>query len=165
MASESDFIRHPDDFVALSGEQESGWLDGIVEDTLTWILPDKLMGVSISLSLSLSHITVHDRLSPLPVANILAMGIFNLTILHLDDLHVLAPTANDGSFQFTLIQQAPDRCRGSPCPGPDHGGFAGGTVGRVVLCRGPECVEDLSDYDLYAVFRGSVECVYEGEEA
>ena len=43
--SESDFIKHPDDFVALSGEQESGWLDGIVEDTLTRILPLKIMGV------------------------------------------------------------------------------------------------------------------------
>lgn len=43
--SESDFIKHQDDFVALSGERESGWLDGIVEDTLTWILPRKIMGV------------------------------------------------------------------------------------------------------------------------
>ena len=38
-------MKHPDDFVALSGERESGWLDGIIEDTLTRILPRKVMGV------------------------------------------------------------------------------------------------------------------------
>ena len=38
-------MQHPDDFVALSGERESGWLDGIVEDTLTRILPRRIMGV------------------------------------------------------------------------------------------------------------------------
>ena len=53
--SESDFLKHEDDFVALSGEQESGWLDGIVEDTLTRILPHKIMGVSEA-SLSLHDI-------------------------------------------------------------------------------------------------------------
>lgn len=40
---ESDFIKHKDDFVALSDGQESGWLDGIVEDGLGWCLPKKLM--------------------------------------------------------------------------------------------------------------------------
>lgn len=43
--SESDFTKHEHDFVALSGEQESGWLDGTVEETLTWILPRKIMRV------------------------------------------------------------------------------------------------------------------------
>ena len=42
---ESDFIKHKDDFVALSDGQESGWLDGIVEDGLAWCLPKKLMKV------------------------------------------------------------------------------------------------------------------------
>ncbi|CAD6575582.1 MAG: hypothetical protein ASARMPREDX12_007384 [Alectoria sarmentosa] len=40
---ESAFIHRKDDFVALSDGQESGWLDGIVEDGLTWCLPLKLM--------------------------------------------------------------------------------------------------------------------------
>ena len=44
--SEMTFMKHKDDFVALSGEQESGWLDGIVEDTLAWILPQRIMRVS-----------------------------------------------------------------------------------------------------------------------
>ena len=43
--SESDFMRHQHDFVALSGQQESGWLDGKVEDILVRILPRKIMGV------------------------------------------------------------------------------------------------------------------------
>ena len=42
---ESDFIKHKDDFVALSDGQESGWLDGIVEDGLGWCLPKKVMKV------------------------------------------------------------------------------------------------------------------------
>lgn len=42
---ESTFIQHKDDFVALSDGQESGWLDGIVEDGLSWCLPVKLMKV------------------------------------------------------------------------------------------------------------------------
>ncbi|CAF9917791.1 MAG: hypothetical protein ALECFALPRED_000368 [Alectoria fallacina] len=40
---ESAFIQRKDDFVALSDGQESGWLDGIVEDGLSWCLPLKLM--------------------------------------------------------------------------------------------------------------------------
>ena len=43
--SESDFMKHRSDFVALSGPRESGWLDGKVEDGLIWILPRKIMGV------------------------------------------------------------------------------------------------------------------------
>lgn len=42
---ESTFIQHKDDFVALSDGQESGWLDGIVEDGLSWCLPARLMKV------------------------------------------------------------------------------------------------------------------------
>lgn len=38
-------MNHQDDFVALSGEQESGWLDGIVEDSLAGVLPRKTMRV------------------------------------------------------------------------------------------------------------------------
>ena len=52
-------MRHPDDFVALSGERESGWLDGTVEDILTRILPRKVMRVR-------SHYTKsHCRWEPL----------------------------------------------------------------------------------------------------
>ncbi|KAF6240808.1 hypothetical protein HO173_001481 [Letharia columbiana] len=40
---ESTFIQHKDDFVALSDGQECGWLDGMVEDGLSWCLPVKLM--------------------------------------------------------------------------------------------------------------------------
>ena len=47
---ESTFIQHKDDFVALSDGQESGWLDGIVEDGLSWCLPVKLMKVRCHLS-------------------------------------------------------------------------------------------------------------------
>ena len=47
---ESSFIQHKDDFVALSDGQESGWLDGIVEDGLSWCLPAKLMKVQCPLS-------------------------------------------------------------------------------------------------------------------
>lgn len=42
---ESTFIQHKDDFVALSDGQECGWLDGMVEDGLSWCLPVKLMKV------------------------------------------------------------------------------------------------------------------------
>lgn len=44
-AEESKFIQRKDDFVALSDGQEGGWLDGIVEDGLSWCLPLKLMKV------------------------------------------------------------------------------------------------------------------------
>lgn len=42
---ESTFVQHKDDFVALLDDQECGWLDGIVEDGLSWCLPLKLMKV------------------------------------------------------------------------------------------------------------------------
>ena len=42
---ESDFLEHQDDFVALSSGQESGWLDGVVEDTLKWCMPKKIREV------------------------------------------------------------------------------------------------------------------------
>lgn len=42
---ESSFLEHKDDFVALSDGQENGWLDGMVEDTLNFCLPDNLMRV------------------------------------------------------------------------------------------------------------------------
>ena len=42
---ESAFIHRKDDFVALSDGQECGWLDGIVEDGLTWCLPLRVMKV------------------------------------------------------------------------------------------------------------------------
>ena len=42
---ESAFIKRKDDFVALSDGQECGWLDGIVEDGLSWFLPRKVMKV------------------------------------------------------------------------------------------------------------------------
>ena len=48
---ESTFIQHQDDFVALSDGQESGWLDGIVEDGLSWCLPTTLMKVVFHLAL------------------------------------------------------------------------------------------------------------------
>ena len=55
-------MKHPDDFVALSGEQESGWLDGIVEDTLTWILPRTIMRVKHLPSLPFpSSITIRSK--------------------------------------------------------------------------------------------------------
>ena len=39
------FRKHKDDFVALADGQEYGWLDGVVEDTLFWCLPSRLMKV------------------------------------------------------------------------------------------------------------------------
>ena len=42
---ESKFIQRKDDFVALSNGQENGWLDGIVEDGLSWCLPLRAMKV------------------------------------------------------------------------------------------------------------------------
>ena len=42
---EQKFIQRKDDFVALSNGQENGWLDGIVEDGLTWCLPLRAMKV------------------------------------------------------------------------------------------------------------------------
>ena len=57
-------MKHQDDFVALSGERESGWLDGIVEDSLTRILPRKIMGVR-------SHYTIsHCRWERLAMKSI-----------------------------------------------------------------------------------------------
>ena len=44
-AEESKFIQRKDDFVALSNGQENGWLDGIVEDGLSWCLPLGVMKV------------------------------------------------------------------------------------------------------------------------
>ena len=46
--SESDFMKHQDDFVALSGERESGWLDGIVEDSLAGVFPRRIMRVCVN---------------------------------------------------------------------------------------------------------------------
>lgn len=40
---ELNFRKHKDDFVALADGQECGWLDGVVEDTLNWCLPNNLM--------------------------------------------------------------------------------------------------------------------------
>ena len=45
---ERSFLGHKDDFVALASGKESGWLDGIVEDTLFKWLPNKLHGVGIA---------------------------------------------------------------------------------------------------------------------
>lgn len=42
---ELNFRKHKDDFVALADRQECGWLDGVVEDTLNWCLPSRLMKV------------------------------------------------------------------------------------------------------------------------
>ena len=44
---ESDFLEHQDDFVAVSSEQEAGWLDGVVEDTLKWCMPKKIREVQL----------------------------------------------------------------------------------------------------------------------
>ena len=48
---ELSFIQHQHDFVALSDGQESGWLDGIVEDGLRSCLPVTLMKVVSHLAL------------------------------------------------------------------------------------------------------------------
>ena len=45
---EREFMNHKDDFVALSDDPECGWLDGVVEDTLSGFLPKKLIDVCIS---------------------------------------------------------------------------------------------------------------------
>ncbi|KAL2037595.1 hypothetical protein N7G274_009708 [Stereocaulon virgatum] len=42
---ERSFMEHKDDVVALSEERECGWLDGVVEDTLTWFLPRRFTEV------------------------------------------------------------------------------------------------------------------------
>lgn len=48
--SELTFRKHKDDFVALADGQECGWLDGVVEDSLNWCLPSKLMKVRCRIS-------------------------------------------------------------------------------------------------------------------
>ena len=54
--SESTFLEHKDDFIALSDGQEHGWLDGVVEDSLNWCLPSNLMKVRYhSLQLVIIH--------------------------------------------------------------------------------------------------------------
>lgn len=50
---ELNFRKHKDDFVALADGQECGWLDGVVEDTLNWCLPNNLMKVRSSISCNL----------------------------------------------------------------------------------------------------------------
>ena len=50
---ERTFLEHQDDFVALSDEQECGWLDGLTEDTLNACLPANLMKVHSFLPLIL----------------------------------------------------------------------------------------------------------------
>ena len=47
---EREFMNHKDDFVALADDAECGWLDGVVEDTLSGLLPKKLKDVRISCS-------------------------------------------------------------------------------------------------------------------
>ena len=44
-AEESAFTNNRDDFVALSSGQECGWLDGKIEDMLTFCLPERLIKV------------------------------------------------------------------------------------------------------------------------
>ena len=45
---EREFMHHKDDFVALADDAECGWLDGVVEDTLSGFLPKKVIDVRIS---------------------------------------------------------------------------------------------------------------------
>ena len=66
-AEESTFVQRKDDFVALSDGQEGGWLDGIVEDGLSWCLPLKVMKVKHCLSLS---IPLNKRSNPQPAENL-----------------------------------------------------------------------------------------------
>ena len=47
---ESKFLEHTDDFVALADGQETGWLDGVVEDTMAWCIPSNVMKVCKSAS-------------------------------------------------------------------------------------------------------------------
>ena len=57
---ESKFIQRKDDFVALSNGQENSWLDGIVEDGLSWCLPLRVMKVrTTSLFPRLIHLSVY----------------------------------------------------------------------------------------------------------
>lgn len=42
---EREFMNHKDDFVALADDAECGWLDGVVEDTLSGFLPKKIIDV------------------------------------------------------------------------------------------------------------------------
>ena len=52
---ETAFVNHSDDFVALSSNsREGGWLDGLVEDTLTWCLPNRLLKVRHSIQIPFS---------------------------------------------------------------------------------------------------------------
>ena len=42
MPQDREFMNHRDDFVALADGKETGWLDGVVEDTLFRLLPKTL---------------------------------------------------------------------------------------------------------------------------
>lgn len=52
---ETEFVKYKEDFIALSDEQEGGWLDGLVEDMLSY-LPRRLAQVY-----STSHLFEFER--------------------------------------------------------------------------------------------------------
>lgn len=137
---ESAFIQHKDDFVALSDGQESGWLDGIVEDGLSWCLPAKLMKVQHLLSPSTCF-----------AARIVMSKASDTRLLEV--FYVRRAGQKDRRRSFAPVQQAPHRCSSTPCPCPYHCRFIDRTFRGSILCHRTERVEDLSYNGVFASFR------------
>ena len=150
---ESTFIQHKDDFVALSDGQESGWLDGIVEDGLSWCLPAKLMKVQ----------------SPFPWSNHLAthvvMSKCSDTRRPLEIFYLRRADQKDRRRSSAPVQQAPHRRSSTPRPCSYHCRFINRTIRGFILCHRTERVEDLSYNGFLASFRYGAQRVHEGEAA
>ena len=151
-SEESTFIQRKDDFVALSDDQESGWLDGIVEDGLGRCLPLKLMKVRHHFSLSI-HLVARTAMNRGPDTQ------------PIEDLYVRRAGQKNRSCQLASLQQTPHRYGCTPCSCPYHCCFTGGPVRRFVLRLRTECAENLSHYGFHAAFRRGAERLHEGEEA
>ena len=147
---ESTFVQHQDDFVALSDGQESGWLDGIVEDGLRWCLPAKLMKV-------VSHLAFSQLLYTTDT-------LFNFSN-SVEIIYIRGAKQKDRRRLSTLVQQTPYRHRRPPRPRPYNRRSINRTFSRPILCHWTECAEDLSYYGIHAALRRGAQCVHEGEEA
>ena len=147
---ESRFLEHQDDFVALSDGQENGWLDGLVEDTLNWCLPDNLMRVSTS------YLLLHSYSKP----KLLSPLTYTTEMFHF--VRAIQPHRRRPP---PPLQQTPHRPGRASSSRHNHRCLVGRAISSAVLGRGPEFAENLSDSGIHAAFRGGIECLYEGQEA
>ena len=149
---ESTFIQHKDDFVALSDGQESGWLDGIVEDGLSWCLPAKLMKVQCPFPMSI-YLATCMAMSKVPDTRIPEI------------FYVRGAGQKIRRRSSSPVQQTPHRCSSTPCPCPYHCRLTSGTFRGFVLCHRTERVEDLSYNGVLTSFRYGTQRVHKGEAA